>query len=569
MVTFFTFLFKGGSRKTLIIAILLGALSGLAGAGLIAIVSQVFSNSATLESQDLIRYVILLTGLVVFSVALDLIAKWYFLTYSASRHRELHLTFSKIVLNDSLRHTEQVGIARLITIYAEDMSLIGAALNQFAGVGISFFVIFGSLIYLATLSVSILFITLVVSVLAAICYRLIHRVSVKWARKAFVHRDKHVSQFKDMVHGIGELKLNYKKRQQYLELDYIPTVYKHERQYVRSMLMNLFANAWIQIVFFALMIVMLLYIVMSNMDPIILGPYLVVALFMRSHVSSLIAGIPMWSRAGVTLERMHSQGYTDLNRIRVLNQPSDTPLAVDGDIKLEIDNLTWRYTSEVDDSQFTVGPLSVEMNAGEIVFLVGHNGAGKTTLAKLISGLYANDNGRLLCNDVLIDDSNRTSYNELFSMLFSDPFVFERLTLPEATAAHTEGDSGSIEPISSSDPDKRIAHYLEKLQLHYKVSVKDQLLSSVSLSSGQRKRLALLAAYLEDKPIMIFDEWAENQDPTFKKVFYNELLQELKAQGKLVLVISHEAQFYSVADRVITLNSSDSGSTKIEADQAN
>jgi len=213
------------------------------------------------------------------------------------------------------------------------------------------------------------------------------------------------------------------------------------------------------------------------------------------------------------------------------------------------------------------------MNSGELVFIVGHNGAGKTTFAKLLSGLYANESGQLLCNGVVVNNDNRTSYNELFSLLLSDPFIFDRLTLSNntdedgVTTKLTSVHSSSIEPNSA---EQRIAYYLEKLQLHHKVSVTNRRLSSTSLSHGQRKRLALLAAYLEDKPVMIFDEWAENQDPRFKDVFYKELLPELKSRGKLVIVISHEAQYFHLADRILKLDASATGAKSVaeEVDSA-
>lgn len=549
---------------------LIGALSGLTGAALIAVISQVFTNGADLAKADLIKHAVLLTGLVLFSLVVDLFAKWYLLKYIASRHRDLHVNFSRIVLNDSLRHSEQIGMARLITIYTEDMSLIGVALNLLASVGISFFVILGCLVYLATISISVLGITLLVGLIAAMGYSKIHRESIRLAKESLEFRDQHISQFKDLVQGIGELKLNYRKRQQYIDQEYIPAVYGHERTYVKSMLAHLLANSWTQLIFFALMISILVFFVASSIDPVIMGPFLIVALFMRTHIVGLIAAVPIWSRAGVTLERIYKQGYTDLHRPRVLTKTEPLPKSKEGGLTIKVENLTWRYTSEVDESTFTVGPLSVSMHSGEIIFLVGSNGSGKSTFAKLLAGLYVNESGRLLYNDLVIDNSNRSSYNELFSMLFSDPFIFERLTLPEDESYPDEqqepSDTTNVAACKSNESsDKRIAYYLEKLQLHHKVSVDNQRLSSTNLSTGQRKRLALLAAYLEDKPIMIFDEWAENQDPAFKNVFYNELLQELKSRGKLVLVISHEAQFYGVADRVITLDASDVKATQVTA----
>jgi putative ATP-binding cassette transporter len=84
--------------------------------------------------------------------------------------------------------------------------------------------------------------------------------------------------------------------------------------------------------------------------------------------------------------------------------------------------------------------------------------------------------------------------------------------------------------------------------------VRDGVLSTVDLSQGQRKRLALMTAYLEDRPIYLFDEWAADQDPVFKEVFYLALLPELKARGKTVIVISHDDHYFHVADRILKLD---------------
>jgi putative ATP-binding cassette transporter len=94
------------------------------------------------------------------------------------------------------------------------------------------------------------------------------------------------------------------------------------------------------------------------------------------------------------------------------------------------------------------------------------------------------------------------------------------------------------------------------------VQVKDGSFSSIALSQGQRKRLALLTAYLEDRSIYVFDEWASDQDPMFKQIFYTQLVPELKQRGKTILVISHDDHYFHLADRIVKL---DSG--KLEYDQ--
>ena len=121
-------------------------------------------------------------------------------------------------------------------------------------------------------------------------------------------------------------------------------------------------------------------------------------------------------------------------------------------------------------------------------------------------------------------------------MVFSDFYLFEQLLgLEEATI------------------NERALTYLTKLQLHHKVTVEGGRLSTLDLSAGQRKRLALLTAYLEDRPIYLFDEWAANQDPAFKELFYRELLPELADRGKLVIAITHDDRYFALADRVLRL----------------
>ncbi len=571
MREFFTVLFDSESQKSLLFVCFISAVSGIFSASLIALVGQTLVDIESFDSKKIYIYVSLLIVLVVVSLSLDLLAKWYLSKYSAARHRQLHLAYSKTVLNDALRQTETTGMARLITIYTEDMSIIGSGLNVFANVSVSFFVVLGCLGYLIYISPSLLLLTLVVGFFAVIGYHLIHKKSIALAGDAFFYRDKHVSQFKDLVHGIAELKLNYKKRYDYFYDLYMPTVLLHEKHYLRFVLTTLLANAWVQLVVFILLIAIVLSIVLTDLSVEVIGPFVLVVLFMRSHVLGLVGAVPTWSRAGVALRRIQDQGYGNLKNDQTLEPTKASELFYADsnahELSLKITGLTWDYTSEENNSSFTVGPISVNFSSGELIFLVGHNGAGKSTFAKLVSGLYESEQGAIVCNGVEINDSNRASYSELFSVIFNDPFIFNQLTISDSNdrlGSNSFVNDPMLENFSELDePGKRIQHYLEKLQLHHKVVVENNQLSTTQLSGGQRKRLALLAAYLEDKPVMIFDEWAENQDPAFKDVFYHELLPELRSLGKLVIVISHESQYFHVADKQVTLDSKQTGVTQL------
>jgi putative ATP-binding cassette transporter len=170
------------------------------------------------------------------------------------------------------------------------------------------------------------------------------------------------------------------------------------------------------------------------------------------------------------------------------------------------------------------------------VFLIGGNGSGKTTLAKIITGLYEPGSGEMRLNGNPVTSESLDYYRNHFSAVFSDFYLFETLL-----------------GLDRPGLDARAQELLVQLQLNRKVNIREGELSTVELSQGQRKRLALLTAYLEDRPVYIFDEWAADQDPLFRGIFYNKILPDLKSRGKTVIVISHDERFYHLADRIIKL----------------
>jgi len=205
---------------------------------------------------------------------------------------------------------------------------------------------------------------------------------------------------------------------------------------------------------------------------------------------------------------------------------------------VELVGVTHTYNREGEPGGFVLGPIDLTLEPGELLFITGGNGSGKTTLAKLLLSLYIPEEGEIYLDGKVLTDETREQYRQLFSAVFSDFFLFE-----------------SLFGLDSVHLDANARKYLTQLQLDHKVKVEDGVLSTVDLSQGQRKRLALLTAYLEDRPIYLFDEWAADQDPLFKEIFYYQLLPELKARGKALIVISHDDRYYQVADRVIKLES--------------
>jgi putative ATP-binding cassette transporter len=181
---------------------------------------------------------------------------------------------------------------------------------------------------------------------------------------------------------------------------------------------------------------------------------------------------------------------------------------------------------------FSVGPLNLSFIPGEIVFITGGNGSGKSTLLKLLTGLYPPDTGQFFFDG---NTGDIRLYREIFSVIFSEFHLFDRLY--------------GMEEVDEA----RLGELLKLFHLEKKVRWADGKFSTLDLSTGQKKRLSLVVTMMEDKPVYIFDEWAADQDPQFRKYFYMTLLPEFKAQGKTVIAVTHDDRYFHVADRVIRM----------------
>ncbi|MCB0614597.1 MAG: ATP-binding cassette domain-containing protein, partial [Phaeodactylibacter sp.] len=189
---------------------------------------------------------------------------------------------------------------------------------------------------------------------------------------------------------------------------------------------------------------------------------------------------------------------------------------------------------------FSVGPIDLAIRKGELIFITGGNGSGKSSFLKLLTGLYAPQSGFIELDGVngrglVVNSLNRQQYRNLFSIIFSDYYLYDKIY----------GVEGKIQPAA-------VNALLENMGLPREKTVYENgAFTSIKLSSGQRKRLALAIAIFEDKPIYVFDEVAADLDPQFRDKFYFEILPELRARNKTVLVVSHDQQYWNVSDRLI------------------
>jgi putative ATP-binding cassette transporter len=214
-------------------------------------------------------------------------------------------------------------------------------------------------------------------------------------------------------------------------------------------------------------------------------------------------------------------------------EPADT-LPVNFET-LAVERLQFRYPARGEEPGFGIGPLDLMLRKGEVVFITGGNGTGKSTLLRLLTGLYHPVAGHIRLDRIIVTISNQQAYRNMISAVFGDYHLFRRLyVLPP----------GGVELVEER---------LHTMELAGKTALQDHRFTSLDLSAGQRRRLALLVALLQDRPILVLDEVAADFDPNFRRHFYEDMLPALKASGKTIVAASHDDRFFHVADRIVRL----------------
>jgi putative pyoverdin transport system ATP-binding/permease protein len=337
--------------------------------------------------------------------------------------------------------------------------------------------------------------------------------------------------FRGMIHGAKELRLHRSRREAFVTDVLVPTSQAIRRYTFLAGATFTGAAAWGSFLFFVAVGALLFGFGGTGESFRVLSGFTLVLIYVLTPLEVLLNSLPPIARAVASSSRLEQLG---LSLSSVAQEPAETPPPASWH-SLELAGVEYTYR-EGDGPGFHIGPFDLSFRPGELVFLTGGNGSGKSTLAKILTGLYPPDTGEVRLDGVPVTDEVRDAYRQMFAAVFTDFYLFD-----------------SLLGLERADLDEAAQRYLQRLGLAGKVRVEDGRLSTVELSQGQRKRLALLTAYLEDRPIYFFDEWAADQDPQAKAVFYFEILPELKARGKTVFVISHDDAYYGVADRVLKL----------------
>ena len=526
----------GNARSVFIFAVIAGIISGVSNAGLLALITATLGHSG--------RTTTLAWAFVTLCVVAPLtrIASEMILIHLGQKAIfDLRMRLSRSILGVPLRQLEELGAHRLTAALTEDVMAVSGAIVFIPILCINIAVVVGCLIYLGWLSWSVLVAVVVAIVIGILTYQLPIVRAARYLRLAREEEDSLFGHFRALIEGVKELQLHRRRREAFLTDNLESTATSFRKQITTGMATYAVASSWGQLLVFVV-IGLLLFVLpnWANINTVALIGYALTFLYMMTPLQVIMNTMPALGRANVSLGKIEQLGLSlaASSEAGERGGAETAPLLTPGAAIESLDavGVTHTYYREGEENNFTLGPIDLSFNPGEIVFLVGGNGSGKTTLAKILLGLYSPEGGEIRLNGRPVTDAARESYRQLFSAVFSDFFLFE-----------------SLLGLDHPELEAKAHEYLKTLRLDHKVQVTGNKLSTTKLSQGQRKRLALLSAYLEDRPAYLFDEWAADQDPVFKEIFYLELLPELKARGKTVFVISHDDRYYHVGDRIIKL----------------
>ncbi|NJN73818.1 MAG: cyclic peptide export ABC transporter [Limnothrix sp. RL_2_0] len=518
------------SRQLVVISCLAGLVSGICSAQLIALINVALSNPDGTIPLVLWSFV----GLVVGAIFSRLLSELLLIRLAQQMIADIRLHVSQQILAAPLRDLEALGTPRLLATLTEDVQTLAIAAAYIPSACVAISVVLGCLIYLLWLSWSVFLGFVLFLVVAVVSYQGVTRHAQRFLAQARDEQDRLFSHLRSLTEGIKELKLNHARRQAFINEALQPTITAVRRQNMAGMTAFTLGLTWTQLLLFtAIGLVAFMLPQISSIPRSVISGYVLTMIFLIIPLDALTTILPLLSKANIALQKIKSIQHS------LAHHQESTIRPVPGQ-KMPWQTLTFQavhyyHQADQDISPFCVGPIDLRIERQQLLFLTGGNGSGKSTLAKLITGLYRPNAGQILVDNYQVTDADYGWYRQQFAAVFYDFYLFEALFGVE----HSE---------------QQVEHYLQKLELNGKVTVDRGLFSTLALSQGQRRRLALLVAYLEDCPFYVFDEWAADQDPEFREIFYTQLLPELRQRGKTIVVITHDDRYFYLADKILKLD---------------
>lgn len=439
--------------------------------------------------------------------------------------------------NTSYQKFERVDKGHVHAVLNNDTEVVSRFANLFVSFITSLVTLIFCFVYLGIINLVGLGLSVAVIALAAGMYFYVGAQASSFWEKNRDIQNRFYKLINDLISGFKELSMNNRRKQEF-QKDMFESCDDSRVARIKGEMKFTNVTIFGELIFVIVIgtVVFAFPLLFSDITKENLLSYVFVFLYMTGPVNIILSTIPEVIQFNVSWKRINATLAE--RKIGIDASPGDPSISMtdaqnNESILIELQDVTYSHTMD-DEQSFGVGPINCTMSSGEIVFITGGNGSGKSTLAKLITGLYRPEDGVVLVNgEEMLDDRLKQNYGAIYS----DYYLFDKLYGVDYNESKLE-----------------IEQYLKLFQLDDKVTISEQGLSTVNLSTGQRKRLALLICYLEDRPVFLFDEWAADQDPEFRNLFYTQLLPELKEKGKCIIAITHDDHYFDVADKLIKMD---------------
>lgn len=520
------------SKLLFVVAVFSSALTGICSSFLIKMIVESINTKNFDASSFQLEFALFWIGYGILAV----ISSFAVSKLSQGIIHQLRISLSTKILQADFSEIER-NQDRIFPILTEDIKTIYHGIDRLPSVTTGLATVLGVLGYIVyqhpTLSLAVLGLFFAVFILTKLSLPLTR----KYQEKSRVLWNDIFKIFEGLTYGIKELSLNKKFKKFYLK-DVIEKTSEEQNKYmVKESVVVAIASKSGDMVLLMGMAALVVYIFASGfVEPSVFGEFLTLVLFIIAPLSTVSGWFSNLKRIEVALEQISETGIDLEETVHLVKPVELSEEGVDDSAVIDLVGVKHEYYNPDEDEHFELGPIDLSIKKGELIFLLGGNGSGKTTLAKMMLGLYPPKEGVVKYKGQSIDDFNREDYRSKFAATFVDSYLFDNVT-----------------HIDDVDVLKRGEELLKTLEMTKKVRIENGKFSTTRLSEGQKKRLGLINAILKDTDIYLFDEWAANQDPYFKKIFYETILQDLKKAGKTIIVISHDEQYFDRGDRVIKL----------------
>lgn len=520
------------ARKMMLFMVAAGIVAGLSSVGLLAVINKLIGADGSVPRMLGAAFV----GLALLKVGANYASQLLLVKFAQDTITRLGMGLCWKIIRAPYRTLETRGAHAILATLTEDTNALAWAVNCLPGLAVNLAIIAGCSAYLAWLSWQAFVGVVILSILGLLGYRQLYNRLLESSLAVREAKGALFGHFRSLTEGIKELMLHRARREAFVSIDVEQAVQAMRESNLLATRQYLNSESWTQLLFYGLIgMILLVFPSLLSLSGESLTGYAFAMLYMIGPMWGVIGMVPTLSRGQIALEKIEELGV----ELDGSGREGGAERAIDkGPHRVEFTAARFTYDAgKDDDRQFTLGPLDLTIETGELLFVVGGNGSGKSTFVKLLTGLYRPQAGSVSLNGEAIVAATQDWYRQHFAAVFSDFYLFQRLL-------------GLDPDLVSGQADE----WLKALRVQHKVTIQNGEYSTVNLSQGQRKRLALVTAMLEDRPFYVFDEWAADQDPQYKEIFYGELLPALRSRGKGVIVVTHDDRYFHLGDRVLKLD---------------